>query len=117
MERQHAKKSVDGDTTTITIEGHAADNDRLRGELETWVGRNLEAGERDRLAESGEYAVMLHRLGSQPRAITVRTAEGQVLLRDEVRGTPGESGAMSLEVGGPAGLKDVLLSDYAHLLR
>jgi hypothetical protein len=117
VERQHAKTAEDGDVTTISIAGHAADNERLRGELDTWVGRNLEAAERGKLVESGDYAVLLHRLGSQPRRITIRTTDDQVLLRDEVRGEAGTSGAMSLEVGGPLGLKEILLSDYRHLLR
>jgi hypothetical protein len=118
MERAHARKTVDGDVTTVTIEGHAADAQRLSTELEAWVGRNLEADERERIVETGEYGTLLHRLGSRPRVITVRVADGEVKLTDQVREGPGgRSASMSIEIGGPAGLKDLLLADYAHLLR
>jgi hypothetical protein len=117
MERLHAKKSVDGGVTTITIEGHAVDAERLRTEFETWVGRHLESAERETMAKTGEYGVLVYRLGSQPRTITVRTADGQVTLKDQARSAPGEPPSMAIEVSGPAAIKEMLLADYAHLLR
>ena len=116
LEKEHAKVTVDGDTTTITIDRFGQAGDQLRREWDDLVEASLSADEKQAYDKQGARNRLVgSRSGDYARTITIKEAGGSIRVTQEA--DDGKGGKTHEEMQGPAMARDLMLQDYAHLLK
>lgn len=116
LEKEHAKVSVHGDTTTITIDRFGADGEALRREWDDYVARALSADEKQAYDKLGARNRLVgSRGGDFARRIRIKQAGGSISITAEGEDATGNKTVE--ETQGPALARDLMLADYAHLLK
>lgn len=116
LEKQHAEVKVNGDTTTITIGRFGADGDDLRRRWDDHVAGTLSADEKQAYDKQGvRNRLFGGRTGRMARTVTIAERDGMVEVQDV--GTDEGGGETQQVMKGPAMARDLMLRDYAHLLK
>ena len=115
LEKAHATVRRDGDTTTLTIEPFGPAGEQLRQEWDDYVAQALSSEEREQYETRAVRNQLLgNRAGDGTRTIRIKEAGGSIQIDDEWEG--GDGAQTNQVVQGPAAARDLILSDYAHLL-
>ena len=117
LEKEHAKVSVDGDTTTIEIADFGSAGENLRRSWDDWKQQNWTSEELTAYRKGGGDSTLFGaRLGSGARKVEIRETAGHIKLTESST-TPDGKEEFATETMGPAIARDMILQDYAHLLK
>ncbi|MDA1195730.1 MAG: hypothetical protein O2894_11165 [Planctomycetota bacterium] len=116
LEKEHATVTKDGDTTTINIRPFGRAGEEVRREWDDYIQRALTGEERARYDKAGGRSRLLaNRAGDWTRTVRIREAGGSLTISDQA--TDADGNQTQQEMQGPALARDVMIRDYAHLLR
>lgn len=116
LEEEHASVKRDGDTTTITITPFGQAGDQVRREWDDFVDGSLSADEKQGYDKQGVRNRLINsRGGTATRTIRIVEAGGAIQIADE--SDDGKGGKIMQTMQGPAAARDMMLEDYAHLLK
>ena len=116
LEKEHATVKVDGDTTTITIGQFGTAGDQLRREWDDYVAGALSADEKQAYdKQAARNRLLGARGGDWARTVSIKESGGTIRITEE--GDDGKGGKTVQDTQGPAIARDMMLEDYAHLLK
>ncbi|MDF1702041.1 MAG: hypothetical protein P1V36_12865, partial [Planctomycetota bacterium] len=110
LEKEHAKVSVYGDTTTITIDRFGRDGEELRREWDDYVAGALSTDEKQAYDKQGARNRLVgSRGGDFARRIRIKQAGGSISITAEGEDATGNKTVE--ETQGPALARDLMLAD------
>ncbi len=116
LEKENATVARDGDTTTITIKPFGQAGEQLRREWDDYVDSTLTADEKQGYDKRGARNQLIgNRGGDWTRTVKIKEAGGTISVGDSA--DDGKGGKTQQVMEGPAMAREVILSDYAHLLK